>query len=228
VKLHAFMTDEQLAGPQFVGPTWDTWRVVARLLDGDASLLLPPEVEIARKLTGRDVLPSVSPREFYCVAGRRSGKTTFAGLMAAHSLAQDYRARMRRGEQALCACVAPTKDQADILWSRARGIIAGIPMLERQVIRETASTLEFAHGTRLEVSAASFRTTRGPTYCLCILDECSYLRSDDSAEPDVEIARAIRPGLTTLRGRLVGISSPHMRQGLLWDQYTKHYGDARA
>jgi hypothetical protein len=54
------------------------------------------------------------------------------------------------------------------------------------------------------------------------------LRSDESALPDVELARALRPGLLTLNGRLVGISSPYMRQGLLWDMHSKHFGEGGA
>jgi hypothetical protein len=38
VKLHQFMTSRKLAGAEFSGPTWATWRIVARLIDGDAAM----------------------------------------------------------------------------------------------------------------------------------------------------------------------------------------------
>jgi hypothetical protein len=47
---------------------------------------------------------------------------------------------------------------------------------------------------------------------------------ESSARPAEETLRAIRPGLTTLRGRLVAITTPYMRSGPVWQAYTKHYG----
>jgi hypothetical protein len=35
VKLHAFMTTPELAGAELSGPSWSTWRIIARLIDGD-------------------------------------------------------------------------------------------------------------------------------------------------------------------------------------------------
>jgi hypothetical protein len=60
---------------------------------------------------------------------------------------------------------------------------------------------------------------------LAVIDEAAFLRSEDSALPDIELARALRPALTTLNGRLVVISSPHRKTGLLWDAMRKYYGD---
>jgi hypothetical protein len=56
------------------------------------------------------------------------------------------------------------------------------------------------------------------------LDELAYFRDDLSANPDVELVRAVRPGLSNLRGRLIGLSSPHARRGHLFEMYRQHYG----
>ena len=224
IKLHLFMTDANLAGPQFAEESWSTWKIIARLLDGDAHLLTEEQKAIARTIIGRDQLPSDPPKEFIAAVRRRVGKTTFCGCLIACTLATDYRSWLRRGEQAIVAGIAPTLDQAHILTDRARGIIEGIPMLAAKITRSTALTIEFEHGTKLEVAAASFRSIRGRTFALAVLDECAFLRSDESALPDLELARALRPGLLTLGGRLVAVSSPHMRKGLLWDAYSKYFG----
>ncbi len=79
MKLHAFMTNPKLAGAEFSGPTWSTWRVIARLIDGDAHLLDAEEQELALRLTGRTVLPTVAPREVFIGAGRRGGKSQIRG-----------------------------------------------------------------------------------------------------------------------------------------------------
>jgi hypothetical protein len=53
MKLHAFMTTPDLAGEEFSGPSWSTWRLITRLIDGDAHLLSGDEQALALKLTGR-------------------------------------------------------------------------------------------------------------------------------------------------------------------------------
>jgi hypothetical protein len=39
MKLGAFITDPALRGDEFLGPSWTTWRIIARLYDSDAALL---------------------------------------------------------------------------------------------------------------------------------------------------------------------------------------------
>ena len=58
-----------------------------------------------------------------------------------------------------------------------------------------------------------------------VIDESAFLRSEDSALPDIELARALRPALLTLSGILVVISSPHRKVGLLHDAFKRYYAN---
>src|SRR5690606_23900498 len=75
----------------------------------------------------------------------------------------------------------------------------------------------------IEVHTASFRTVRGYTLLAAILDEIAFWQSD-GANPDSEIIAALRPGLGTLGGRLIALSSPYARRGELWNVYRQHFG----
>lgn len=75
----------------------------------------------------------------------------------------------------------------------------------------------------IEVHTASFRTVRGYTLLAAILDEIAFWQSD-GANPDSEILAALRPGLGTLGGRLIALSSPYARRGELWNTYRQHFG----
>lgn len=227
MKLHAFMTTHKLAGPEFSGPTWAAWRVIARLIDGDAQLLNPEERVLALKLTGRTVLPTTAPREVFIGAGRRGGKSRFGALVATWLAAAEY-PQLAAGETAIIAHIAPDKRQAEIDLDYARGIVKGSKLLRAELIGDTADGLEFAHRTRLEVATASYRTVRGRTLAGGIIDESAFLRADDSALPDKELVRALRPGLLTLRGLLLVISSPHRKLGILYDAHRKFYGNDAA
>jgi hypothetical protein len=76
----------------------------------------------------------------------------------------------------------------------------------------------------LEVHTTSFRSTRGYSYAAVILDELAFFRDDLSANPDIELVRAVRPGLLNLNGRLIGLSSPHSRRGHLYAMHRAHFG----
>jgi hypothetical protein len=55
----------------------------------------------------------------------------------------------------------------------------------------------------IEVHTASFRAVRGYTVVACIADEVAFWRSDESANPDVEILNGLRPGMATVPGALL-------------------------
>lgn len=227
MKLHTFMTTPKLAGKEFSGPSWSTWRVVARLIDGDAHLLTAKERKLALKLSGRTKLPKEPVREIYVGAGRRSGKSRFGSMAAVWLAAQEYE-QLATGETAVVAHVAPDRRQASIDLDYARGLVEASALLRAELAGATSDTLTFAHQTQLEVATASYRTVRGRTMAGAVIDESAFLRSEDSALPDIELARALRPALLTLKGLLLVISSPHRKVGLLHNAFRKYHGNDEA
>lgn len=223
MKLHEFMLTPSLAGEEFSEPSWSTWRIVARLIDGDAALLTDAEREVALRLTGRSVLPTTKPREVFIAAGRRGGKSKFAALVATWRAAAEY--DLSRGETARAVFVAPDREQATIGLDYARGMIHDSELLAAELAKDKLGVLTFRHRTELKVVTASYRTSRGTTLCAVVVDEASSLRADDSALPDVELVRAVRPGLDTLRGLLLVISSPHRKVGILYEAHRKYFGN---
>jgi hypothetical protein len=224
MKLHAFMTTVELVGAEFSAPSWATWRVIARLIDGDAHLLTAEEQALALQLTGRTRLPTKAPQEVYVGAGRRSGKSRFGALVSAWLAATEY-PQLAVGETAVVAHVAPDRRQAVIDLDYARGLVEGSEVLRAELAGTTQDTLTFRHRTQLEVATASYRTVRGRTLAGAVVDESAFLRSDESAVPDQELARALRPALLTLNGLLLVVSSPHRRVGLLHDAFKRYYGN---
>ena len=223
MKLHSFMTTPDLAGAEFSGETWSTWRMIARLIDGDAHLLTPEDQALALELTGRTTLPTVAPKEVYVGAGRRSGKSRFGSLVAVWLAAKEY-PQLSRGETACVVDVAPDRRQASIDLDYAKGLVEGSAILSAEAT-STQETLTFRHRTQLEVATASFRTVRGRTLAGAVVDESAFLRSDESALPDLELARALRPALLTLNGLMLVISSPHRKVGLLHDGFRRYFGN---
>ena len=216
------MLDPTLFGNSFAGETFANWRAIAKMLDG-----LPldeRELALYRQITGRQAPPYAPFSEAYLIKPRRAGGTLFAATLGLHAALGDYRARLGRGEVATVAMIASDRRQARQLMNYVDGLIADSPMIAAEVSGRTQETISFAHRVNLEVHTTSFRSTRGYSYAAVILDEMAFFRDDMSANPDVELVRAVRPGLANLGGRLLGLSSPHSRRGYLYNVYQVHYG----
>jgi hypothetical protein len=99
-------------------------------------------------------------------------------------------------------------------------------MLRRQIVGEPkGQSVTLETGVTIRVRAASYRTVRGPAIPLAICDEIAFWRTADSANPDHEIIKALKPGMLTIPGSmLIGLSSPYARRGVLWERYRTHYG----
>ena len=77
----------------------------------------------------------------------------------------------------------------------------------------------------IEVLSATIAAPRGRSYALVVLEEAAFLPQDQSANPDTELLRAIRPALARVPGSLLCVvSSPYARKGVLWDAWTKYHG----
>jgi hypothetical protein len=208
--------DAALFGPWFSGPSWATWRAILK-----AAFAIPMgrrESELFRHVAERDP-PRKRVRELWIIAGRRAGKDSVASAIAAwFSAFPSYDGLLRPGEMANVLCLAVDRQQAKIVLKYTKAFFDRIGLLAGLVTRETADGLDLSTGAELTVATSNFRSVRGRTIACAILDEVAFWLSEDSASPDTETLAALVPGLATLPGSMiVGISSPHRRAGLLYE-----------
>ena len=94
--------------------------------------------------------------------------------------------------------------------------------LDLLVEEETAESITLANGVVIDVITANIAAPRGRSYACVVVEEAAFLPADETANPDVEILRAIRPGLARVRGSLlVVIGSPWARRGVMWTAHEK-------
>jgi phage terminase large subunit-like protein len=167
--------------------------------------------------------PSGPCHELWLAVGRRGGKSHVAGLLAIfEALFHDHRYKLALGEIATCMIIAADRKQARSVMRYISGLINATPMLKRMVIRENTEAIEFTNRASIEVHTASMRAVRGYTLSAVICDEVAFWLQD-GVSPDEEIVAALRPALATLGGKLIALSSPYARRGVLWQAYKKHY-----
>lgn len=224
IDIREAFTDSNLLGAHFGGESWAAWRA---LLAGFYGLPLDaPEAAIFKELTGRRTIGSEPSCELWLAVGRRGGKSNVAGGLAIFEACfRDYRDRLAPGEIATIMIIAADRRQARTVMRYISGLVSANPMLKRMVIRETTESIEFDNRTCIEVHTASFRAVRGYTLACVIADEIAFWHVD-GASPDKEIITALRPALSTLNGKLLGLSSPYAKRGQLWQVFKAHYGDA--
>jgi len=223
VTIRDLMTDPDLFGGQFDGPSWAAW---STLLAGFYGLALTKrELDTFSSLTGLSEPPGQPLDELWLAVGRRGGKSQCAALLAVYESAfRDYSDRLAPGEVATIMVLACDRKQARTVMRYIAGLLHSNPMLERMIHREQGESIELINRTVIEVSTASFRSVRGYTVACVIADEIAFWRSDESTNPDWEIINALRPAMATLGGKLIALSSPYAKRGALWATYRRHYG----
>jgi hypothetical protein len=143
---------------------------------------------------------------------------------------RDWHKYLSPGERSIVLLVAADREQAKILHRYCRGILSA-PILQSSVWNVTASEIELKGGATIEVVTRSYRTVRGRSVCVAVLDELAFWRDDDSANPDAEVLNAIRASMATFGSDAMVIagSSPYARRGVLWEAFRRWHGkdDAR-
>ncbi len=146
-----------------------------------------------------------------------------------HAALQDHSAKLGPGEFAVVALIAQNRRQARNAMNFCKGLANASGLIRSAVVKETEESITFAHRVILEVQVASFRSIRGFSFATIVLDELAvYFDDIASANPDTEIVRAARPGLSNLGGRLIGLSTPRGKRGHLYAMYAAHFGRANS
>ena len=225
ISMREALEDPAYFGGLLAGNSWRAWRVLLIAIVGEA--LTDEERVTFESLTGRAREPLELVEEFWAVIGRRGGKTRAMAVLAAFIAACcDHRHILAPGERGVLPILAASTLQAGQAFNFVSGIFSAAPNLKPLIENVTADTLSLSTGVDIQVRPASFRTIRGITAVAAIGDEIAFWRSDDSANPDTEILRALLPTLATTGGMLACISSPHAKRGKLYATFKRHYGPA--
>lgn len=218
--------DPNLFGDWFSADSWANWRVIDKAMFGLP--LAADELEVFKAITGRAAAPETPANEVWLVVGRRGGKDVKSAALAVYLAtigveAYGWRDRLVRGERGVVQVLAVDRDQAQVAFRYIAGFFEK-PMLRKLVSKQNADAIELTNGFAVEVTTADQRRVRGRTVVAAILDEVAFWRSENTASPDIDVYRAIKPATATMPGAMIiGISSPYARRGLLWQKYQRHY-----
>lgn len=206
--------------------SWRHWLVIAKIISG-VKRLNDEEMALLFECTGLREVPERPLKELFLCIGRRGGKTTFVVLKAAYdAIWGGWEKYLGPGEKGYIFLIAATKDQCDVAMDKLSALFDSNQFFKRLVKKELAQSIELVNNIIISVKPASWRSTRGYTVGLLIMEELAFWRfEEESANRDREVLVAVSPGMMTIKNSLtLGISTPFARQGLLFEKFSRHWG----
>jgi phage terminase large subunit-like protein len=191
--------DAALRDPTLIGAalgdssSWANWIAVLKAAHGI-------------KLTGRELKtftdvaqrqpPKAPVKELYAIAGRGSGKSRMAAAAAVHAATCiDYTGRLAPGETGMALVLATSREQAKTVLNYCIAFLEASPVFKERIEQVTAEEIRLKGNIVIAVHSNSFRSIRGPTLICCVFDESAFWRDETSANPDLEVYRAVMPAL---------------------------------
>jgi hypothetical protein len=222
--------DDNLLGAG-LGPDKESWAGWITLLKAVFALpLSAEEASFFAQVSGNRVPPSAPVREFWAIAGRRSGKSRMAALVACYLACFKRYPRLAVGEIGWVLILASSKGQAKGIFNFCRGFLEASPVLGQEILPDgiTADEIRLRNNITIAIHTNSFRSVRGRTIVAALVDELCFWRDETTQNPDVEVIRALIPALSTTRGPIIGLSSPYSQRGVLYDRFQSYFGRDQA
>jgi hypothetical protein len=161
--------------------------------------------------------------ECWAIMGRRAGKSdALASTVVAYEAALGgHEQHVRRGQVALCFQIAQDLRMARYSLGFIRATLESSPLLKGLITAITADRIDLKNNLTIAVVPPTLKSVRGYANPVAVLDEVGvWYQDSDSANPDYEIWRAVKPGQTQFPNKmLMGISSPWNKAGLLFNYY---------
>lgn len=204
------------------------------------------EIELYQYMTDKayDVTKIKIKNNVNFIIGRRGGKTTLSAMLAIFcAIITNWRPFLQKTPFATVLVLSHSKEFSDEILEIVRNFIESSPILKRLINAKKKNTLNtmnlsipFLEGgkivfsrVQIKVGAASSKTTRGVAACAVLCDEIAFWNLEENMkETDEKILRAVRPA-TKQFGRkafLIKLSSPGIKQGILYNEYLKWNKDA--
>ncbi len=217
-----FVTDPQLLGLS-ISPAQET------LLRTVYGLPLTAEQrDIFRVCTGREEPPTQETGEVTVIAGARSGKDSrIATPVAAYEACYgEHDRRLSIGETGVVAIVCQDQRATAVTFGYLRGYFEHSPVLRTMLADEPkAQCLDLVNRLQVRCFPTTVASMRSWSIPVGILNEPAFYRLEGAVNSDVEIQTAMRRGMVGFaRTKLVKISTPYMKGGVLFDDFTRAFG----
>lgn len=167
-------------------------------------------------------------REVWGVCGVRAGKTDrlAATITAYEAVCGGHESHTRKGRPLICFQIAQDIRMAKYSLHSVRSILESMAFLKTSstdtwLKNVTADRIELKNGVTIATTPPTVKSIRGYDSPIGVLDEIGvWYQEADSANPDFEVYNQVSSRQAQFpNAKIVGISSPWNRGGLLWKRY---------
>src|SRR5262249_55185264 len=137
--------------------------------------------------------------------------------------------QLARGERGVIPLVAQDQRATKIAFGYIREYITRSALLASQVDEVLASEIVLTNGLTIACFPCRLRSLRGWSIPAGVMDKLAFYRVEGQADSDVEVQASIRRGMIAFPStRLVKISTPYMKGGVLYDDFQHGFGQDNA
>jgi hypothetical protein len=191
--------------------------------------LTSDELNAFANVSGNRAPPPKWVRELWALCGRRSGKSRVAAGTACYIAAVvRHDGKLAAGEVGYVLVLSPTVAQSQVIFGYCKAFLQQSVLSQFIDGEPTQNEIRLKRdGMSIVIAChpANYKSVRGRTLLACVFDESSFWRDETSANPDVEVYRAVLPALSTTGGMLIAVGSPYRRLGLAFQKYRDHFGE---
>jgi hypothetical protein len=216
-----FVTDPQLLGLS-LSPAQETLlRAIYGLpLDAD-------QLDLYRLCTGRESYVGEPFSEVTVIAGARSGKDSriAAPTVCYEALFGGHEGHLARGERGVIPLVAQDQRATKIAFGYIREYMTRSPLLASLVEDILAQEITLTNRLTISCFPCTLRSLRGWSIPAGVMDELAFYRLEGQADSDGEVQASIRRGMIAFPAtRLIKISTPYMKGGVLYEDFNRAFG----
>lgn len=175
-----------------------------------------------------------TPKEYFQlvgVIGRRSGKTAawIATILAYEAILGGHTEYLAEDQECVIYQIAHRMDVAKMNMPFLRQVLESSKLFSKTVSYYGSEKYELKNGISLVPSPPSIKAQRGLAVPVFAADESGFWYTDpDSANPDVEVERAISYAqLQFPNAKRIWASTPWTREGVLWKYYNAGTGGSK-
>jgi hypothetical protein len=165
--------------------------------------------------------------EVTVIAGARAGKDSriAAPIVVFEATLGGHERHLAKGERGVIPLVAQDARAAKIAFGYIREYITRSPLLRSLLDEVFASEIVLTNRLTIACFPCTLRSLRGWSMPAGVMDEVAFFRLEGQADSDVEIQASIRRGMISFPStRLVKISTPYMKGGVLFDDFRRGFG----
>lgn len=189
--------------------------------------LAPEEQEIWSRCTGRATYPGQAFGEATIIAGARAGKDSriAAPIVLYEAVFGGHERYLAKGERGMIPLVAQDQRATRIAFHYVKDYVTASPLLASMLIEEPLSLeLRLTNRTNIVCFPSTQRSLRGWSIPVAVLDELAYFRLEGQVDSDVEIQASLRRGMLSFPSpRLIKISTPYMKSGVVYEDFQKYF-----